>query len=84
MDDKIIMNTALTLTKSACDIFMHAAIESSTPKIKTAFQDALDKYLTMQGEIFKDMESAGLYTIENVQETKIKNTANKYDCTLEK
>ena len=29
MDDKIIMNAALTMTKNACDIMMHGAIESN-------------------------------------------------------
>lgn len=82
MEDKVIMNTALTLTKNACEILMHGAIESSTPKIKTTFTDALDKFLTTQGDIFKEMETAGLYNIENVPESKLSKTNSKYESTL--
>lgn len=78
MEDKIIMNTSLTLTKNACEILMHGAIESSTPKIKKTFIEALDKFLNIQGEIFTEMENAGLYTIEQVPESKIQKASTKF------
>ena len=82
MEDKIIMNTALTLVKNTCEILMHGAIEASTPKIKTTFTEGLDKFISVQGDIFKDMENAGLYNIENVPETKLNKTFSKYESTL--
>ena len=82
MDDKIIMNTALTLTKNACDIMMHGAIESNNKKVKKTFSDSLDQFINMQGEIFSEMESAGLYNIENVPETKLTKARGKYESTL--
>lgn len=80
MEDKIIMNTVLTLSKNACDILFHGSIESSTPKIKKTFIEGLDKFLSSQGEIFKEMENAGLYNLENVPVTKIKKAYSKHEC----
>lgn len=82
MDDKIIMNTVLTLTKNACDIMMHGAIESNNQKVKKTFSDSLDQFIAMQGEIFTEMENAGLYNIENVPETKLTKARGKYESTL--
>lgn len=82
MGDKTIMNTILTYTKNSCELLMHGAIESSTPKIKTNFINALEKYLEIQGNIFKEMENAGLYNIENVNETKINKTCSKHESSL--
>ena len=82
MEDKIIMNTVLTLTKNACDILMHGAIESNTSNIKETFIDALDDFLEMQGSIFTEMESAGLYKIGNTTETNISKVRSKYESTL--
>ncbi len=79
MDDKIIMNAALTMTKNACDIMMHGAIESNNAK---AFQDSLGQFITMQGDIFTEMENAGLYTTENVPESKLTKARNKFENTL--
>lgn len=82
MDDKAIMTTGLTIVKNIGDILFHGSIESSTPKIKTLFMGALDEYLNIQGDIFKAMESAGLYNMENVNESKITKVASKYNSTI--
>ena len=78
MDDKVIMNTALTFSKNACELLMHGAIESSTPKVKKAFMDGLTDILNMQGELFNEMQAGGLYKIEDVQQSKIDKAYNKY------
>lgn len=78
MDDKIIMNTALTFSKNACELLMHGAIESSNPKIKSTFMDGLSNILTMQGDLFKEMQEGGLYNIEDVQQSKIQKAYNKF------
>ena len=82
MEDKIIMNTALTLTKNACDILMHGSIESNNQKVKKTFIDSLNLILNAQGSIFSEMEKAGLYTIENVPETKITKARGKFESSL--
>ncbi len=78
MEDKVIMNTALTFSKNACELLLHGSIESSTPKVKSTFMDGLNKALTMQGDIFKEMEVGGLYNIEDVQQSKIDKAYKKY------
>ncbi len=82
MDDKIIMNTALTLVKNSCELAMHGTVEASTKNVKATFLDTLEKYLEVQGKIFTEMESAGLYKLENVNSSKISKTASKYQSTL--
>lgn len=82
MEDKIIMNTSLTLTKNICGILMHGAIESSTPKIKETFMKNLNEFLTLQGEIYKCMEDAGLYKTECIPTSKITQACSKYEETL--
>lgn len=75
------MNTSLTLTKNTCDILMHGAIEASTPNIKSLFTTHLDKYLEIQGKIFKEMEEQGMYKLEDVPESKIKKACDKHSPT---
>lgn len=81
-EQEIVMQTALTLSKNTCEILLHGAIEASTPKIKSAFMKALDEYLTIQGDIFKAMEQAGLYKVENITPAKINKVVSKYESTL--
>jgi len=82
MEDKIIMDAVLTLVKNSCDMLMHGTIEAGNPKVETTFCDALTKMLEMQSTIYMEMESAGLYTTEEVTETKIKKVRSKYESTL--
>lgn len=82
MEDKIIMNTSLTLAKNMCDILMHGAIESSTSKIKTTFIKSLSEYLNLQGSIYKAMEEAGLYKMETIENSKISEACSKHEPSL--
>lgn len=82
MEDKMIMNTALTLVKSACGLTMHGSIESNTKNVKNTFMDALNKYIEVQGDMFSIMETKGLYKTEAVTEAKISKTASKHETTL--
>ncbi len=81
-DDKIIMNTSLTLVKNMCEILLHGSIEASTKDVKTTFIEGLNCYLEEQGNIFTEMESAGLYKLENVPVSKITKASSKYNSTL--
>lgn len=82
MEDKIIMETALSLAKSGCGLLMHGAIESNTPAIKKQFESSLQEFLTIQGDIFTEMESAGLYNVEAALESKIKKACDKHKPSL--
>lgn len=82
MEDKIIMNNVLTLTKNMIDILMHGAIEASTPKVKDTFMKNLNEYLTLQGSIYTSMENAGLYKMESVPESKLTKASAKYEPSL--
>ena len=64
MDDKMIMENLLNTTKGVCDLYMHGAIESSTPNVRQAFCTALNFELGMQDELYKQMQQKGWYAAE--------------------
>lgn len=78
MDDKIIMDTALSLTKGMCDLLMHGSIESQEPKLNKMFIDSLMKYLELQQEMYMEMQNQGLYNAETVTESKISKVVKKH------
>ena len=78
MDDKTIMENILLTTKGVCDLFMHGAIESSTPKVNCAFKDSLNDALCMQDSIYQQMSQKGWYATENVPQSKIEQVKQKF------
>jgi len=78
MDAKLIMNTILTMTKNMSDILYHGTLESSNANVHNAFRQQLDECLNLQNEIYKFMEQKGWYQMQNVEQTKISQTKNKY------
>lgn len=78
MDDRALMEELLLVTKGVCDLYMHGAIESSTPNIHNTFSDSLTDSLTMQSEIYHAMEQRGWYKTEPADTTKIKQTYDKF------
>ena len=78
MNDRDIMEGILLTTKGVCDLYMHGAIESSTPNIKQAFNTALDDSLCMQGRIYKEMSDRGWYATEQAQPQKIQQVKKKF------
>lgn len=82
MEDKVIMETSLSLAKGGCGLLMHGAIEANTPAVKKQFESALQEFLTIQGDIFVEMESAGLYNVEAAPENKIKKACDKHKPSL--
>ena len=83
MEDKIIMDTVLALVKNSCDLLMHGAIESGTEQVESTFESALTKTLEIQSKLYKEMENAGIYTVEETTESKIKKVRSKYESTLQ-
>ena len=78
MNDKDIMENILMTTKGACDLFMHGAIESSTPNVQQAFNTALNEALCMQGNVYKQMSDHGWYPSEQAQAQRVQQVKQKY------
>lgn len=78
MQDKNIMQDILMLEKGVCDLYMHGAIESSTQNINRTFKSALDSSLTLQDNIYREMEAKGWYTTEQADQNKISTLKQKY------
>lgn len=80
MDDKNTMENLLQTTKGVCDLYMHGAIESSTPEVRSAFCAALNETLTIQDDIYKDMAARGWYSTEQAEPNKVQQVKQKYCC----
>lgn len=78
MNDHDIMEGILLTTKGVCDLYMHGAIESTTPNVKQTFSTALDDSLCMQGRIYKEMSDRGWYSSEQAQPQTIRQVKQKY------
>ena len=64
MNDEKIMENLLLTAKGACDLYLHGAIESATPNVHTAFDNALHQTLCMQDGIYQKMSAQGWYQNE--------------------
>lgn len=78
MDDKMIMENLLNTTKGVCDLYMHGAIESSTPNVRQAFTTALNFELGVQDELFKEMQNKGWYAPEQANQQRTQQVKQKY------
>lgn len=78
MEDRVIMDNILTATKSACDLMMHGAIESSTGNVHNAFKSTLNDCLCMQNEIYSKMSAKGWYPAQQAEKQKIEATKQKF------
>ena len=78
MDDRLIMENILTSTKSACNLMMNGAIESSTSNVHNTFAQSFNDSLSTQNEIYAKMSAKGWYPMEQVEQQKINQTKQKY------
>lgn len=78
MDDRNLMENILLLEKGVCDLYMHGAIESSTPNVHQAFCCALTDSLCMQSTVYDKMSSKGWYQPQQVEQNKINNVKQKF------
>ena len=78
MNDQAIMENLLLTVKGACDLYMHGAIESSTPNVHGAFDNALNATLCMQDQTYRKMSEKGWYTTEQAEQTKIDQLRAKF------
>lgn len=78
MEDRVIMENILSITKGACDLMMHGAIESPTPDVHQKFTQAFNETLCMQNEIYSKMAAKGWYPSEAAEQQKINQAKQKY------
>lgn len=78
MEDKDLMEKELLLTKGACDLYLHGAIESSTAEVHSAFKDALNECLNIQNKLYNLMAENGWYNAEMAEQQKITCVKNKF------
>ena len=78
MEDKELMEKELLIVKGVCDLYLHGTIESTTADVHTAFKDALNETLDIQNKLYNLMAEKGWYQTENVEQTKIDSTKQKF------
>lgn len=78
MDDKSIMEGVLLTTKGACDLYLHATIESSSPENHKVFCSALNETLCMQDDVYNKMAQKGWYQKQNAQQQQIQQVKQKF------
>lgn len=78
MSDKDYMEELLMLEKGACDLFLHATIESSTANVHTAFCTALNDSLQMQNTIYAKMSAKGWYSEDQADQSKLSGAKQKF------
>ena len=78
MDDRDIMENILLTTKGVCDLYMHGAIESATPDVHDAFDQALNKSLCMQDQLYQKMSQKGWYPTQQAQQQQIDQVRQKF------
>ena len=64
MEEKVILNTMLNLSKNMCDLLLHGTIEANDDVIIKRFNNTLNDYLSIQASIFRLMEEKGYYTLK--------------------
>lgn len=78
MDDRTLMEDLLLNVKGACDLYLHGSIESSTPEVHKAFDQALQDTLCMQNEIYNKMQQRGWYQTAQAQQQQIDQTKQQF------
>ena len=79
MEDKLIMNNVLTLTKNMSDLLLHGTVESATKNVHATFKETLNECLDIQNQIYMSMQSQGWYQTDPVEEDKIIRVRNKFN-----
>ena len=78
MNDQTIMENLLLTTKGVCDLYMHGAVESSTQNVHQAFGSALDDAMSMQSDIYQQMEQRGWYQSQQADAQQISQVHQKF------
>ena len=78
MNDQAIMENLLLTVKGVADLYLHGAIESSTPNVHQTFSSALDSTLCMQDQVYRKMSAKGWYQTTPAQQTEIDQVKQKF------
>ncbi len=79
MNDRDLMENLLLLEKGVCDLFLHGAIESSSPQVHQAFVQSLNQSLELQEQIYGRMEAHGWYQAQQADASKRNSVKMKFD-----
>ncbi len=77
MNDNTIIANYLLVLKSNVEVFVHGTLESSYSDIQETLKKCLDDIIESQRDTFKQLLDLGVYTIEDVEKTKINKTLKK-------
>lgn len=80
MDDKMLLEELLCYEKNLVDIYMHASVESSNKKLYETYKKNLDDTLESQHCVYKTMEDAGFYSVDEAPEKNVKKAVQKLIC----
>lgn len=78
MNDKLLMDDLLTSIKAQCDLYLHATIESATPEVHEAFNNALFEFLRIQNEVYGKMSARNWYPKETAPMNKVQQVEQKF------
>ena len=78
MNDQSIMENLLLTTTGACDLYLHGAIESSTPDVHAVLGNALTDSLNMQQDVYQQMSQHGWYQMQQADIQQIAQVKNKF------
>ena len=78
MNDQAIMENLLLNTKGVCDLYMHGAIESSTPNVHQTFSTALNDSLCMQDQVYQTMSAKGWYATQPAPQQQVDQVKQKF------
>ena len=78
MNDQDIMQSLLISTKGVCDLYLHGTVESATPNVHKAFDDALNESLCMQSGIYSKMAEKGWYPSTQAPPQSIQQVKTKF------
>lgn len=77
MNDNTIIANYLLVLKSNVEVFVHGTLESSYSDIQETLKKCLDDTIESQRDTFKQLLDLGVYTIEDIEKTKINKTLKK-------
>lgn len=77
MSDQLLMDNYLLVLKSTMEVYVHGTLESSNEDIRQLLKKGLNNTQTNQANTYDEMTKYGWYTINNVEQTTIKETLSK-------
>lgn len=77
MNSQLIMDSYLLILKSTVEVYIHGTLESSNISNKALLKTCLLDILNAQEETYNEMTKYGWYSVNNIENTIIKEVLNK-------